>query len=218
MKKVTFCNICGKQTNKTPGKRLCDTCYNRIYTKEYRKNLINYEKCLSYHRVKKYFAHNCIECGITVPCKCVTVHKKYCKKCYRLRRCEISRNFKMRYMATEENRKSWASQKREYLLKFPEIYLLQWARVRAKQKNLKYDLNISDIKIPSYCPILKIPLIVGGRNGNSPSLDRINNSEGYIKGNVAVISRRANSLKSDGTLEEFKKIVDFLKKYEHKSN
>jgi hypothetical protein len=42
---------------------------------------------------------------------------------------------------------------------------------------------------------------------NSPSLDRIDTSKGYVKGNVWVISWRANKLKSDATLAELESIV-----------
>ena len=45
---------------------------------------------------------------------------------------------------------------------------------------------------------------------SSPSLDRIDNTKGYVPGNLQVISYRANQLKSDGTLEEFRKLVAHL--------
>jgi hypothetical protein len=48
-----------------------------------------------------------------------------------------------------------------------------------------------------------------GRSKNhSPSLDRKNSSEGYVPGNVWVISWRANDLKRDGTLAEFRAMVE----------
>ena len=46
---------------------------------------------------------------------------------------------------------------------------------------------------------------------NSYSLDRIDSSKGYIPGNVWVISRRANAIKSDATLEELELLVKNLK-------
>ena len=56
------------------------------------------------------------------------------------------------------------------------------------------------------CPVLGIPLYSDGRdNQNAPSLDRFIPSLGYVKGNVFVISRRANVLKGDATIEEVKK-------------
>lgn len=48
------------------------------------------------------------------------------------------------------------------------------------------------------------------RTDNSPSLDRIDNSSGYVKGNVHIISMRANRIKSDATLQELKSVVKYL--------
>lgn len=59
---------------------------------------------------------------------------------------------------------------------------------------------ISDIIIPETCPMLGIKLEFGfdkqGGNFNSPSLDRIIPELGYTKGNVMVISKRANMIKT----------------------
>lgn len=94
----------------------------------------------------------------------------------------------------------------------PRSHLLADARKRAKAKNLEYNLTKDDIVIPNICPVLGLKLEVGDgkRQANSPSIDRIDNSKGYIVGNVAIISLRANCLKNDGTLEELKAIVNYM--------
>ena len=58
--------------------------------------------------------------------------------------------------------------------------------------------------IPEFCPILGIPLIRVGTiaTDNSPSIDRIDSTKGYIKGNVQVISKKANTLKNSSSLSE----------------
>lgn len=97
----------------------------------------------------------------------------------------------------------------------PKGYMLSRARSRAKVANVPFDLTTNDFDIPEYCPIfpnLKLEFSYGKeRPDNCPSLDRIEPSKGYVKGNVAVISMRANRIKSDGTLEELEAIVKYLK-------
>ena len=79
------------------------------------------------------------------------------------------------------------------------------AKYRAKQKGLDFNITKEDIVIPDTCPLLGIPM-------ESPSLDRIDSTKGYTKGNVWVISNRANTLKNDATLSELKLLVERLEK------
>lgn len=78
--------------------------------------------------------------------------------------------------------------------------MLLAAKRRAQDNGLEFNIDITDIKIPLFCPIFKWIRLekTRGRAGpSSPSLDRINNDKGYIKGNVRVISWRANESKGD---------------------
>ena len=50
-----------------------------------------------------------------------------------------------------------------------------------------------------------------GRNNSSPSLDRIHPDRGYVLGNVALVCWRCNSLKKDGTPEEFTRLLNWLR-------
>lgn len=96
--------------------------------------------------------------------------------------------------------------------------LLRSSRDRAKKAGLEFNIDLSDIHIPEFCPILGIPIvrIQGSKTGGSASLDRIDNSRGYVKGNVWVISLKANIMKSNATPDELRKfanwINDFLSK------
>jgi hypothetical protein len=96
----------------------------------------------------------------------------------------------------------------------PEWKMHQRAKQRCKQTGRDFNIEVSDIVIPDVCPILGIKLNVNsGRSGaynNSPSLDRINNSKGYIKGNVQVISQLANSMKSYASNEELHKFAQWV--------
>ena len=78
-------------------------------------------------------------------------------------------------------------------------------------------MELQDIQIPKVCPVLGIPIELKtgiGRYDSAPSLDRIVPEKGYIKGNVIVISWRANDIRADATTQEMQKIVDFYKKYD----
>jgi hypothetical protein len=95
----------------------------------------------------------------------------------------------------------------------PELLLLRSAKARAKTKGLAFNIEVQDIKIPEYCPIANIKLQVakGQQTGASPTLDRIDSSKGYIKGNVAVISHRANSAKRDLTFDDIERLYLYMK-------
>lgn len=92
-------------------------------------------------------------------------------------------------------------------------YLYSHAKERAKSLNLKINISPKDIIVPEYCPILGVKLTRNKKKCqyNSYSLDRIDNSKGYIKGNVHVISFKANSMKNSGTIEELEKLLAYLK-------
>jgi hypothetical protein len=87
------------------------------------------------------------------------------------------------------------------------------ARSRAKKANLEFNITEDDIIIPEFCPILGLKLCenVICAKPNSFSLDRIDSRKGYIKGNIHIISHRANAIKNDATIEELEKIVLYLK-------
>lgn len=82
--------------------------------------------------------------------------------------------------------------------------LLNSCRVRALQKNMDFNIIKEDIIIPEYCPILLTKIECGTKDNysNSPSVDRIDNTKGYIKGNIQVISKKANTIKNNATIEE----------------
>src|SRR5258708_5795478 len=91
----------------------------------------------------------------------------------------------------------------------PKKMMLGWARQRAKRNGWTFDLDISDIIIPDHCPVFGTKLDWWGDKNNTPSLDRLIPEKFYVKGNVRVISWRANRLKSDATLEELKALVTY---------
>jgi hypothetical protein len=96
----------------------------------------------------------------------------------------------------------------------PEKIMLCRAQQRAKKSNLDFNLSIDDIHIPERCPVLGILLEYGNTVTNkdsSPSLDKIQNDKGYVKGNVQIVSNRFNSLKKDATFDELILIGEWAK-------
>lgn len=105
--------------------------------------------------------------------------------------------------------KTLAKRKRKH----PNWFLLCWAKQRAKKLGVPFNLIASDIVVPKRCPVFGFILKPGKRgNSTSPSVDRFKPSRGYVKGNIAVISRRANLLKNDATLLELKKLIAWMEK------
>jgi len=92
----------------------------------------------------------------------------------------------------------------------PEYSIWNSAKKRAKNKNLNFDIQIEDIKIPTECPILGVKLEYGGGD-NGPSLDRIDPNGGYTVDNIWVISAKANRIKNDATAEELQLVADAVK-------
>lgn len=94
----------------------------------------------------------------------------------------------------------------------PVSTLLSAARRRAKISGLEFNITHKDVQIPLYCPVIGIPLITNTKrqNANSPSIDRIDNTKGYIKGNVRVISWRINHRKSDMTIYEILALAEYI--------
>lgn len=92
--------------------------------------------------------------------------------------------------------------------------LLSNAKQRAKKSNIEFTLTKDDINIPDTCPVFGFPLKREGRETwmYAPSIDRIDNTKGYIKENIIIVSRRANILKKDATLDELRKLANY---YEH---
>lgn len=96
----------------------------------------------------------------------------------------------------------------------PEKFLLTSARRRARETNRSFSLSLADIRMPEVCPVFKKPLVFGSGKCHpfSPSIDSIRPELGYVPGNIAIISLRANSIKQNATPEEIRLVADWLEK------
>ncbi len=104
----------------------------------------------------------------------------------------------------------------KWLKAHPARRILKQAKDRAKVRGLELDIGEEDIKIPEVCPVLGIPLVQHWGDGSgyfpdSPSIDRIDNNKGYVKGNIAVISNKANMIKRNATVEELRLIYEYAR-------
>ena len=95
--------------------------------------------------------------------------------------------------------------------------LFKNAEKRAKENNIEFSITLEDISIPAKCPLLGITIFTGNKYdyNNSPSLDRIDNSKGYTKENIWVISMLANTMKNKASIEQ---LVTFSKNILSKFN
>lgn len=104
----------------------------------------------------------------------------------------------------------------------PRRKLWQDAKRRAKVKRLPFSLKVEDIKIPARCPVFHIRLFrnTGGKNqhDNSPTLDRLIPRKGYVKGNVIVVSSKANMTRGCATPEELETVAQFYRRLFAKSS
>jgi hypothetical protein len=119
-----------------------------------------------------------------------------------------------------KDRAAWAQYRVNQRLKDPESYILSRAKRTAKMRGFQFNIDTTDIIIPQVCPLLGIPIVPYTNEKRdrkhvppgTPSLDRIDSSKGYIKGNVWIISNRANTLKNESTITEIEMMYLGLKK------
>ncbi|HUU88068.1 MAG TPA: hypothetical protein VMX17_09990 [Candidatus Glassbacteria bacterium] len=113
--------------------------------------------------------------------------------------------------------------KKYYYMKQNNIHMITKqmmmnARRRAKKHNISMNINLEYIRniFPknNKCPYLDIEFVRGKLNScsNSPSLDRIDPTKGYVVGNVEIISMKANSIKQNATPEEIEMVAKRLKR------
>lgn len=123
-----------------------------------------------------------------------------CIKCASQR----AKNFLLIHPERRKETKERHRVKRSQNMKLWATHVIGTIRARSIKQKIPFNLTPEDIisVIPKdrLCPALGIPLNWSSRGGisrNSPSIDRIVPSLGYIAGNIAIISHKANSMKQD---------------------
>lgn len=84
-----------------------------------------------------------------------------------------------------------------------------------KKRGIEFSLTLAQLEElwTGVCPIFNITVALGGDgkgSHHSAHLDRFDPSIGYVLGNVAWISGRANRIKYDASLDELKQLVTWM--------
>ena len=117
-----------------------------------------------------------------------------------------------------EKKSEWYRNKQQKFYNSIKGYLSDMyfrAKKRAIEKNIPFDIELSDLNKVDICPILNIELDWNRnpRTDNTPSLDKIIPEKGYIKGNIRIISNLANMMKSSANFEQLLTFSKNIEKY-----
>lgn len=129
--------------------------------------------------------------------------------------CLACQTERVKLYSTTPARRLWKRQYEKHRYESTQqMNIFKNCKNRATRRGLPFDITPEDIVIPEVCPVLGIKLHLGskGFDPNSPSVDRVDGNKGYVKGNVRIISMRANKLKSDATLEELEAVVAYYRR------
>lgn len=152
-----------------------------------------------------------------------------CKKCHQ----EYSLKYSNIYRQTEKGKKIRSEyrknrinndsafalrckeQRNKSFKKHINVSIFNRTKRRASLKGIEFTITKEDIVIPNICPILEIPIYVGTKKDyfNSPSIDRIDVTKGYIKSNIRIISMLANSMKNSANREQLLTFAKNIEKY-----
>jgi hypothetical protein len=102
----------------------------------------------------------------------------------------------------------------EYAIRSKLARTLSNTKSVCEKDGLEFDLTVEDLEpFPLTCPVLDIPInwmSTGGTKNDSPSMDRVIPEKGYTKGNVRLISQKANRLKQNASLTELQAIIRYI--------
>jgi hypothetical protein len=141
------------------------------------------------------------------------IHYKAIQQRYYQENAEELRAYAKRYREDHKEQIRAVAKKRRH--SSPEELLYKLSKQRAKRLGLSFDLTPEYIQsiTPALCPITlkSFEIGVGRPVPQSMTLDKVVPHLGYVEGNVAVISRLANTIKQDCTDPEvFRRMADYL--------
>lgn len=92
-------------------------------------------------------------------------------------------------------------------------YQINLKRSECRKKGLPFDLDKEYLQgiWTDGCPVFGVPFVRFDKtHDQSPALDRVDPTKGYVKGNVCYISARANRIKYNATVEELRKVLLYI--------
>lgn len=122
-------------------------------------------------------------------------------------------------LTKQEQRKKWKENNR----KLDWVHRTLWkAKERAKRKELPFNLTTAYVLsiMADECPVFGEPFILHGTKTGAdmtPNIDRIDPAKGYVEGNIAVISAKANKIKSSYQSKDLYKVAQWLEQIEGSS-
>lgn len=102
--------------------------------------------------------------------------------------------------------------------------LLSYARYRAKTRGwpeptVTPEYIESRIPLDGLCPVFRVPMLLTLRDNrashDSASIDAVVPERFYTPGNIAIMSLKANSMKSNATLEECERLCQLIRGISH---
>lgn len=138
----------------------------------------------------------CTKCQTAQPAKEFRGNRKTCRACHNARRNTLRRIDPLRELCGN-------------------------AEKRARDKGFDFDVTLDYLRQVlanqgGLCYFFKVPLHIDGSTADSlyqVSLDRLDNSRGYVRGNVALTCVAANLSRNKFSAEEFAKFCNSLPKY-----
>lgn len=103
----------------------------------------------------------------------------------------------------------------EYAIRTKLARTLSNTKSVCEKQGVPYDVTVDDLApFPLTCPVLGVPINwmnTGATANDSPSIDRMIPELGYTKGNVRVISQKANRLKGNASVDELEALLSYMR-------
>ena len=135
-------------------------------------------------------------------------HKKRAGHASRCKDCK--KEYDKEYNKTNADKKK--EHNKEYYKTNADACTLNLIRNRARRKGIHFDLELKDILGVTHCPVFgwELKRSQGKAQSDSPSVDRKIPELGYVKGNIQILSQKANTMKQDATPEELIQFAEWI--------